>query len=266
MNRYNQGMKNIDTFHLLPWPWVKILIFSGLFFGVFSIQWAVPPSRTLHDLLAPPSGYTLSDFQVGSFSHYIQHLPLKQDGIILNYTGQPAAVAAFHVLAVVDMPLLFRSDLEQCADQCMRFWAEYHQAEHKLKQFHLFNYSGQRLSFSTSGRSYRDFLRQAFAFSNSHSLKRGCRTITSDQLQPGDMIVQNDTGGIGHVSMIVNMCRSPRGEPLYLIGFGFIPAQQFHVEKALAGYGEGGWFTLDGFFRYLHDAFDYGQPVLRRFE
>lgn len=221
---------------------------------------------TVREAMPPPPGYTAVEYPADSFSGFVQRLPLKADTTILGHDGRAVEAPYFHVLRVVDLPLLFSADLEQCADQCMRFWAEYHRARNGLNALYLFEYGGKRMYFRERKQSLRAFLRRAFAYSNSHSLKKGCRVVPPDQVRPGDMIVQNDTGGIGHVSMVVHMCRSAGGEPLYLIGFAFIPAQQFHIERAPEGYGTAGWFTLEGFFRYLHDAFDFGRPVLRRFE
>ena len=79
------------------------------------------------------------------------------------------------------------------------------------------------------------------------------------------MIVQNETGGIGHVSIVMNVAASEGKPDLYLIGFSFMPAQEFHIERASARYGVGGWFTMDGFQRFLKDRLDLGEPVLRRF-
>ena len=86
-----------------------------------------------------------------------------------------------------------------------------------------------------------------------------------DILKPGDMIVQNRNGGIGHASVILDVCESKKGEKLYLIGYSFMPAQEFHIEKAEEKYGRDGWFTIEGYFRYLSEFLDFGEPVLRRF-
>ena len=80
------------------------------------------------------------------------------------------------------------------------------------------------------------------------------------------MIVQNQTGSIGHASMIVDACKNRKGEKLFLMGFSFMPAQEFHIEKAPAGYGKHGWFTVKGMQDFLEKYYPYGKPVLRRFK
>ncbi len=240
-----------------------------LFLGLIINMTGVPatlgnaPILTVSDC-AVPDGYTQQTYPAGSFSHWVQHLPLTGSTLIHTHTGQPLESSMFHVLGVVAMPLLFSQDLEQCADFAMRFWAEYHKSTGQLDRLYLFNYDGSKSIFSKSGLSYANFLKRAFSNSNSHSLKQGCHTITETELMPGDVIVQNRNGGIGHVSMVMNACSSPGKEPLYLIGFSFMPAQEFHIESA-GEYGKDGWFPLAGFYHYLRDHMNYGDPVLRRF-
>ncbi|TFG60977.1 MAG: hypothetical protein E4H36_11175, partial [Spirochaetales bacterium] len=100
---------------------------------------------------------------------------------------------------------------------------------------------------------------------NSFSLLKGCTPVKTGEERPGDMFVQNETGGIGHVSMIVDACENGAGQELFLVGFSYMPAQEFHIEKAGDEYGTGGWFTLEGYRKFLGDFYDYGSPRMRRF-
>lgn len=219
-----------------------------------------------NNAISVPEGYTRKVYIKNSFSDWIQSLPMKDNRTVEMYNHDSVHLDYYNIYAVVKMPLLFNTDLEQCADFCMRFWAEYHKVLNKLDKLYLFDYSGNKKRFKDGSRSFRSFLKWAFAYSNSYSLKKGCKKITADELVPGDMIVQNETGGIGHVSMIMDIGESKEGKRLYLIGYSFMPAQEFHIEKAQEGYGIHGWFTLKGYYRYLTDFFNFGEPVLRRFE
>jgi hypothetical protein len=215
--------------------------------------------------VAVPEGCVRVAVDTGSFGAWLRALPLRGDTRIASYKGTAVSNPIYDVLAVVDMRLLFARDLEQCADFAMRFWAEYHRSSGRLDDLFLFEYGGRRTRFRNSGLSYESFLRRAFAGSNSHSLKKGCTAITAEQLAPGDLIVQNERGGIGHVSVIMDACTARDGERLYLIGFSFMPAQEFHIERASRAHGRGGWFTLAGYTRWLDDNLPLGDPVLRRF-
>jgi hypothetical protein len=216
--------------------------------------------------LPAPAGYTRLSYPAGSYSDWISHLPLKDTRQVATYSGGTVADDYYNVFAVVDMPLLFKQDLEQCADFSFRFWAEYHKEKGSLDKLYLFDYNGKRRLFKTSGKSFREFLKWTMVHANSHSLKMGTVAVEpDDDVRPGDMIVQNEDGGIGHVSVIMDVCVSDRGERLYLIGFSFMPAQEFHIEKACASCGSGGWYSLDGYFSFLKAYLDLGNPVVRRF-
>lgn len=221
---------------------------------------------TIGTSIPVPKGFQRESYPLDSYSHWIQNLPLKPKPTILDYKGQVVESGLYRVFKVVQMPLLFRSDLEQCADFAMRLWAEYHKSSDTLDKLFLFDYSGHKILFAKSGKSYTSFLKQAFANTNSHSLKKGCKPVTASEIIPGDMFVQNERGGIGHVSVVLDACKSKQGKRLFLIGYSFMPAQEFHIEKASDSYGTEGWFTFEGYTQYLHDYLNYGKPELRRFD
>lgn len=222
--------------------------------------------KSVKTIFNPPKGYTICNYDKGSYADFVQSLPIKEDKNIKAASGSNISNSLYNIWGVVDMPLLFKSDIEQCADYSMRIWAEYHKQSNKLNALYLFDYSGNRVYFNKQKKDYKSFLQHAFAYSNSSSIKRGCKTVPQTELQPGDMFVQNETGGIGHVSVIVNVCKDQKGNKLYLIGYSFMPAQEFHIEKAQAGYGIEGWFTLDGYNKYLDENLPFGKAVYKRFE
>jgi hypothetical protein len=237
----------------------KIIYFSILTFA-FSLQ-STPVNISS---IPVPNGYTRVNYERSSFSNYVQHLPLKSENRIFSHQNKDLT-HWYESLGVIDKPLLFKDDLEQCADFTMRLWADYHKESGKLSTLFLFNYSGSKVYFKDSHLSYEKFLRKAFASSNSHSMKVGAKKISSAELVPGDLFVQNETGGIGHVSMILDHAKSPSKPDLYLIAFSFMPAQEMHIEKAPANLGRQFWFEYQGFLNHLAEKYPYGKPVLRRF-
>ena len=81
------------------------------------------------------------------------------------------------------------------------------------------------------------------------------------------MYVQNIDGGIGHVSVVIDHATDAKGKHAYLIGYSYMPAQQFHIEDAKNQDGLGGWFTAEGYQRYAESVFGtFGVPVLMRFQ
>jgi len=236
-----------------------------IFIFFISVQVMSDLNRTVRNTIPIPNGYERMVPPEGSFSQWIQSLPLKSDNIIFDYRGRPVESGSYRLYGVIEMPLMFKSDLEQCADFAMRFWAEYHKEKGWLDNLFLFDYSGKKKYYKNSAQTYTAFLKTAFANTNSHSLKKGCTPIAADELIPGDLFVQNERGGVGHVSVIMDICAAQDGARLFLVGYSFMPAQEFHIEKAGDEYGVEGWFTLEGYKQHLRDHLDYGEPVLRRF-
>lgn len=221
--------------------------------------------RAIRDIPVP-RGYSRIAQKPDSFSDWITRLPLKKNRRILSWRGNIIKRDCYRVRAVLRMPLLFRQDLEQCADYCMRLWAEYHRNRGNLNGLYLYSYNGKKILFSGSGQSWKVFLKRRMQYSNSWSLKRGGTPVADNDIRPGDMFIQNDTGRIGHATMVLDVCRNRQGKRFYLIGYGFMPAQEFHIEHARPRYGPQGWLTMQGIRRYLMDYFSqYGEPVIRRF-
>lgn len=233
-----------------------------LLFSFQSIALSQP--RRVSDIGAP-DGYAPVAASPNSYSNWITRLPLRQGNEIRMYTGDTLWNVPYGVYGVIDMPLLFNQDLEQCADWAFRLWAEYHKATGTLDRLNLMDYNGRQRPYNGSNQSFRQFFKWTAAHANSYSIKAGATMIHGGDLRPGDMVVQNEKGGIGHVSIIMNVATSAKGDTLLLIGYSFMPAQEFHIEKAQPRYGAGGWFTLNGFYRFLKENLDLGEPVLRRF-
>jgi hypothetical protein len=221
--------------------------------------------RTVSDIPAP-EGYSCISTQIGSYSHWITSLPLRAGNEIRMYDWDTLENDFYHVYAVIDLPLLFKQDVEQCADWAFRLWAEYHRHAGTLDKLYLMNYSGKKQLFNRSKKSFNAFFKWTAAHANSYSIKTGAIALDGSDLKPGDMVVQNEKGGVGHVSIIMNVCTSEKSDTLLLIGYSFMPAQEFHIEKAQHEYGKTGWFSLKGFYRFLKENLDLGSPVLRRFE
>ena len=256
------------------------LLFAFLFVGCFIVT--TPASTDSIIDIPVPSGCSRVEYPPDSFSGWIQRIPLKNGTSIRTYRGTYLPSRVYDRMAVLDRPLLFDDDLEQCADYCMRLWADYHKETDKLDELYLFTYHGDKRYFAASDLSYTAFLRNAFAYTNSYSLKKGCVDLNSGSdrlvavsdpgLRPGDMFIQNDTGGIGHVSIIVDACEADDGSRFYLVGFSFMPAQEFHIEKAPLGRIDGRavgreyWFSYEGYIRFLNAYYPFGVPVLRRFD
>ena len=214
-----------------------------------------------------PKGFERRSVVEGTYQEFLRDMPLKDNNEIRMWDGQ-LIPALSSTIAVVDMPLLFVEDLEQCADYAMRLWAEYLKSVDQLEALALYDFYGNKKPFSSSGKSFKSYLRWHMRYSNSFSIKLGAEDIEQhSELTIGDMIVQNDSEvSIGHVSVILDEAVNAAGDKVYLLGYSFMPAQELHIEKAGDEYGPNGWFTEDGLFNFARDAFGiFGWPVIKRF-
>ncbi|TGK39805.1 DUF4846 domain-containing protein [Leptospira andrefontaineae] len=241
----------------------KFLPFFGtvLFFFV-PVFGQKAESKSIRDI-ATPKGCVREEYPKGSYQEWLRDLDLKPDPRIFSYSGTEIKRELYNVHSVIAKPLLFENDLEQCADWGMRFWADYHRDSKNLSRLYLYNYSGKKRYYSSSGKDYLSFLKVSFDETNSWSVKKGAKTISEDKLVPGDMILQNENGGVGHLSVLMDSCSFADGKRLFLIGYSFMPAQEFHIERNPNR--KDGWYDISSFVSYLKEYFPYGEPVFRRF-
>jgi len=241
-------------------------IFILLVFIVFSHK--VDATELVSDITAPAS-FSRAPSPIDTYIEYLRSLPIKSNNKIKLWDGRYLPSSTYNTFAVINLPLLFDEDLEQCADFSMRLWAEYLKSINHLDQLSLYDFYGRKKPFLDANKTFREYLRWHMRYSNSYSIKLGAKDVNSlIDLQVGDMYVQNDSEeGIGHVSVIVDEAENSIGLKVYLVGYSFMPAQEFHIEKAGEGYGIGGWFTADGYQRYAEDSFGgFGKVNVKRYE
>jgi len=219
--------------------------------------------------IATPEGFERTISVDGSYLAYLRDIPLKDNNRIEVWDGSFLPDGEYNSLAVLDLPLLFKEDLEQCADFSMRLWAEYLKSNNRLDELGLYDFYGNPKPFSESKKVFRDYLYWHMKYSNSYSIKLGAKKVRLlQELKAGDMFVQNDSEeGIGHVSVVLDQATNQFGQRVYLIGYSFMPAQQFHIEKAEKEYGIDGWFTAEGYQQYATEIFGFfGKPSVMRFD
>lgn len=228
--------------------------------------------EVLCDAVPVPPGFRRFRLEEGSFAAWVRRLPVQAEGAeVMTWDGRKAPQKFYRVWRVSALPLKFRQDLEQCADWAFRLWHEYQSEAGAGDDAWLLDYNGRHVRYgdwkkARRGASPDAFFRWAASNANSHSQKQGLRRISGEAgLLPGDILVQNETGGVGHTSIVLDAAEDSQGIRVFLMGFGFMPAQNLHVERADPGRGPGGWFTLDGYQQFLAEHLPFGPPVLRGF-
>ena len=68
-----------------------------------------------------------------------------------------------------------------------------------------------------------------FAYAGTLSMEQESKKIKLSEAATGDIFLY--AGSPGHVVMVVDVCRSSDGKKAFLLGQGFMPAQEFHLLK-----------------------------------
>lgn len=207
-----------------------------------------------------PKNCKRDSVEPGSFAEYLRNLPLKPQGYpthLYNGTEKANQNAAFRV---VDMDI-DTVDLQQCADACIRLYAEYlwHSKQYDRIKFHfvsgfLADYErwahGERIRVNEaqthaswyrlnnredySYDTFRQYLLMVFTYAGTASLPKDLeRTTVSEGNTPlpiniGDVIVQ--PGSPGHAVIVVDKA----GES-FILAQSYMPAQELEILNGQSG-------------------------------
>ncbi len=217
---------------------------------------AFPPPEGAVRVEGGPFGAWLGALELGP----ADRAPRTHDGREVHHTAR-----------VVALPLV-DGDLQQCADSAIRLRAEYLRERGEPVSFHATNGQvlpwgrfaagervalvGERLVWKDDGSgAWEDYLSAVFTWAGTASLQR-LDSVAVDRPQPGDLLVQG--GFPGHAVVLLDVAE--RGaETFVLVGEGFMPAQEFHIELG----PEAGWWRWEPGLALPHWSFDADD--LRRF-
>lgn len=224
-----------------------------------------PEGTTLEERILPPEGFERTSAEEGSLAEFLRSYPLKPNGSSVKlFDGREKRNQDAHV-AVFDMPVE-NADLQQCADSVMRVYAEYFFASGQTDRirFHFTNgflcdfdtwKTGKRVSVNgndvawTSAGSADDsyealesYLHTVFTYAGTLSMTGECERISEDEIAIGDVFLKG--GSPGHVCMVIDMCEDAEGRKAFLLGQGYMPAQDFHVLGNLS-LGDDPWYYMD---------------------
>jgi hypothetical protein len=236
-----------------------LMTYAGLVFSA----WGNP---SIGSEFPPPDGY--SQVKGTEFSAWVLDREVEEAGVpVRTYDGRRVS----HAARVVRLPLV-PGDRQQCADSLIRLRAEWQREAGVSPMFHAT--SGDPMPWDKfragqkpverdgrirwvegSSRRWEDYLARVFIWAGTASLE-AYDTVVSKEPRPGDILV--DGGFPGHAVLLLDV--AVRGEEtLVLVGEGFMPAQNFHVEL---GPRKGWWVWKDGV-RLPHWGFS--SKHLRRF-
>ena len=195
-----------------------------------------------------PQGFTRTE-TVG-FGDYLRHLPLKPEGTEVRLYDGSVKYWQGGAFAVVDMEI-GTTDLQQCADACMRLRAEYLWRNRRYSDIH-FNFTngfraeyakwaegyrisvrGKQASWYKAGdpdygyKAFRKYLNIVFSYAGTASLANELAPVKLSDARIGDVFILG--GHPGHAMIIVDMATDAKGRKAILVAQSYMPAQDIHV-------------------------------------
>lgn len=248
------------------------LLIGGITYYIFLNRDSNPYNAKSIGDLPSPMGYTRVPAKEGSYAAWLRSLPLKPRGSkVCLYNSSTPSNYQWLSAAVVDVPLL--SNDEQCADVCMRMWAEY---LYQTKQYNkiLFTALNGEQMYYTGGadrKAFEKYIRRVFGTCNTTSMRKSLKPRELKDLQIGDVFVypHRKVAGknrYGHAVMVADMAVNKRtGKKVFLLIEGNTPARDIHVVRNLNQF-HNPWFHLDEKNETLHlNVFKFSQTDIRHF-
>lgn len=240
---------------------------------------------TLQSRFPVPEGYERIACDENSFGSFLREYPLLADGESVHlYDGSLKGNQQDHV-AVFAMDMT-EGNLQQCADSVLRLYAEYlyQTKQYDKMNFHLTNgfelsfakwKSGMRVSVdgnltrwvssaapSDSQEIFESYLRFLFSYAGTLSMGKECKSSELADVQPGDVFLYS--GSPGHVVLVLDVCVNSKGERGFLLGQGYMPAQQFHVLKNPAHEEDPWYYTSEVAYPFQTPEYTFEEGSLMR--
>ena len=248
------------------------------------ISTSVFAQRTVGSI-PPPQGFTR--VETSGFGGYLRNLPLKPEGSSVHLYDGSVKGWQGGAYAIVDIEI-GTTDLQQCADACIRLRAEYLWKSRQYSAIH-FNFtngfranyvkwaegyrisvSGNRAEWYKAGeadysyRAFRKYLNVVFSYAGTASLSKEMTSVTIAEARPGDVFIIG--GHPGHAMIIVDMATDASGRKAILVAQSYMPAQDIRVVTNLDDRAASPWYIYDEkthTFRFPEWTFDAGQ--IKRF-
>lgn len=223
--------------------------------------------NTIKKRFPAPENFVWIEEKPNSFGYFIENFNLKPYGSpILKYDGTEIAAQSLHE-AVFDIDTGTK-DLQQCADEVIRLYAEYLWEQKRFDEIKFHFTSGDLLSwndykngiralvngnkvtfrktadFDDSYQNFRNYLDLIFNYAGTISVNKETHPVTKNSdLKTGDILIT--PGSPGHVLFIAGVSENKNGNRLYLLGEGFTPAQSIHILKNPFNPNLSPWYELD---------------------
>ena len=160
------------------------------------------------------------------------------------------------------------SDLQQCADACIRLWAEYLWKNKQYEKIHfkggngfVYEYTkwaaGYRVHFDKnwhatwskdaqpdhSYATFRKYLSLVFTYCGTLTLSKELKKVEATDLRPGDILIYG--GSPGHAVTVMDVLRNKKtGQLRVMLSQSYMPAQEIEI-LANPDDNNAPWFDID---------------------
>ena len=201
------------------------------------------PFRTIGEIPLP-EGFVRIQVKQDSFAEWLRKLQLKKDKTVYQYNGLPVRNqdAQFAVINISTG----KKDLQQCADAIMRLRSEYFYQRKEFQQIQ-FTDNAKVIYHYCAGddrMKFDQYLEKVFSNCGTLSLENQLHKRTSMRdMAIGDVLIKG--GSPGHAMIIVDMAANKKGEKIFLLAQGYMPAQDMHIVRNPEKPSVSPWYAVD---------------------
>jgi hypothetical protein len=234
---------------------------------ILPVLWRLQPStplRSVKDIPLPP-GFERVSATDGSFCAWLRKRTLRSDNTVYLYNGLPKRNqdAQYAVLNISTG----NQDLQQCADAIMRLRAEYLYEQERWDEI-IFKDNACRAYHYQNGKdrqAFDNYLRKIFSWCGTASLEKQLHPVRQfSDLQPGDVLIKG--GFPGHAVIVMDVAVNRKGEKIYLLAQGYMPAQDIHLLKNPMDPRSSPWYKLVENQRIITPEWTFEPAQLRRWQ
>ncbi len=196
-----------------------------------------------------PKGFKRLDYQKNEFGFFLENLPLKSFNEKVKYFDGKTKDKKNVYSSVIDLPIGTK-DLHQCADAVMRLRADF-LYENKRYDEIAFNflsdgkprYYVDYVKNDYSREHYWDYLEYIFSFANTSSLKDQMKTINSNEIKIGDVLIQKGNP-FGHAVILIDLAENNEGDKIGIFAQSYMPAQELQILTNPKNKDNSPWYDL----------------------
>ena len=190
-----------------------------------------------------PEGYQRITLETGSFGEWLRRFPLKKDKTVYKFDGSRKYNQSAQ-FAVLDIST-GKKDLQQCADAIMRLRSEYLYEQKRYSEISFSDNNGKKYNSPVNGdrKEFDRYLENVFSWCGTISLAKQLKKVNGlSGVLPGDVLIKG--GSPGHAAIVLDVAINRKGEKIYLLANGYMPAQDIHIVINPGNVDLSPWYTV----------------------